>query len=192
MNAFNRFAHRPLLLLAMFLATFLTTLAGASFIQADISEGQYLLKTAYQGEDNCLDGNRFAPESTLGGSAFMSSCIEFAGQLFNIEAAQKPGFFLLKTDFMGDDYCLHGNRVSPNATLRGAAFMAPCYQSTSGQLWWMEPYGDGYVLLKTLHRGQAKCLEGNNFDANATLSGAAFMASCDDPADGQLWKLEQL
>lgn len=169
-----------------------TLLAPMMSQAADISDNRYVLKTAFQGEGKCLEGNRFAPNSTLQGGAFMHDCLPFSGQVFKFEQSERPGLFLLKTDFMGDNYCLEGNRFDPSSTLKGAAFMARCTTPASGQLWWIEPFGHDYVLLKTLFQGKHKCLEGNRFDPSSTLSGAAFMANCDRPASGQLWKIEQL
>ncbi|MFW7381718.1 MAG: hypothetical protein ACOH5I_23115 [Oligoflexus sp.] len=163
----------------------------STYLAADNDDRRYLLKTAFLGEEFCLEGNRFSPDSTLEGAAFMSSCRPFSGQIFKIEKANVPGYFLLKTDFLGDAYCLEGNAFSPDSTLNGAAFMAPCDRPATGQLWRFDRQRRGYVLLKTLFQGDGNCLEGNRFAPTSTLGGAAFMAPCDRPASGQLWKLEK-
>jgi hypothetical protein len=163
----------------------------SSYLAADANDKRYLLKTAFLGEKFCLEGNRFSPNSTLEGASFMNTCQPFSGQIFKIEKANISGYFLLKTEFLGDGFCLEGNAFSPDSTLKGAAFMAPCDQPATGQMWRFERQSGGYVLLKTLFQGDGKCLEGNRFAPDSTLGGAAFMAPCDRPATGQLWKLEK-
>ncbi|SMF82265.1 hypothetical protein [Pseudobacteriovorax antillogorgiicola] len=159
--------------------------------QAQIdTEERYLLKTLFRGDGECLEGNRFASSSTLGGAAFMSECRPFSGQIFRFEESGLDGYYLLKTEFLGDDFCLEGNEFAPSSTLKGAAFMAPCDRPATGQLWRIESHSSGYKLLKTLFQGNDKCLEGNRFASSSTLGGAAFMASCQRPATGQLWRFE--
>ena len=151
--------------------------------------GTYRLQTMFQAPENkCFEGNRFSAESTLGGAAFMDTCQNVTGQLWTIQA-QGDGWYRLKTLFQGDGKCLEGNRYAPEAVLSGAAYMDNC-QNVSGQLWKLEPQGDGWYRLKTQFQGEGKCLEGNRFAPESTLGGAAFMDNCQN-VSGQLWKLVQ-
>jgi outer membrane protein OmpA-like peptidoglycan-associated protein len=95
--------------------------------------GYFRLKTQFQGDNKCLEGNRFAPDATLQGAAFMDDCQNVSGQLWKA-VPEANGYFRLKTQFQGDNKCLEGNRFAPDATLKGAAFMDDC-QNVSGQLW---------------------------------------------------------
>ena len=148
--------------------------------------GTYRLQTMFQAPENkCFEGNRFAPDATLGGAAFMDTCQNVSGQLWRIESAG-GGWYRLKTLFQGDGKCLEGNRFAPDSTLRGAASMDTC-QNVSGQLWRFETAGDGWVRLKTQFQGDGKCLEGNRFAPDSTLGGGAFMDNCQN-VSGQLWK----
>lgn len=66
--------------------------------QAQIDTSQrYLLKTMFRGEGECLEGNRFSPQSTLGGASFMSSCRPFSGQIFRFQESGYAGYFLPKS-----------------------------------------------------------------------------------------------
>lgn len=47
----------------------------------------FRLKTVFQGNDKCLEGNRFDPSSTLGGAAFMDNCQNVSGQLWKFVPA---------------------------------------------------------------------------------------------------------
>ena len=148
--------------------------------------GTYRLQTMFQAPENkCFEGNRYAVESVLGGAAFMDTCQNVTGQLWQIQD-QGDGWYRLKTLFQGEGKCLEGNRFAPDATLRGGAFMDTC-QNVSGQLWKLEPQGDGWYKMKTMFQGDGKCLEGNRFAPDATLGGAAFMDNCQN-VSGQLWK----
>ncbi|CAN0012770.1 unnamed protein product [Chrysoparadoxa australica] len=172
------------ILFAGLLAVIATSLA-----MAQEFTGTYRLQTMFQAPENkCFEGNRFSPESTLGGGAFMDTCQNVTGQLWKIEA-QGGGWFRLKTLFQGDGKCLEGNRFSPDATLGGAAYMDNC-QNVSGQFWALQPQGDGWYRLKTQFQGEGKCLEGNRFSPDSTLGGAAYMDNCQN-VSGQLWKLVQ-
>ena len=95
--------------------------------------GFFRLKTQFQGENKCLEGNRYAPDAVLGGGAFMDDCRNVSGQLWQAVPDQN-GYFRLKTMFQGDNKCLEGNRFAPESVLQGAAFMDDC-QNVSGQLW---------------------------------------------------------
>lgn len=152
--------------------------------------GTYRLQTMFQApEDKCFEGNRLAPESVLGGAAFMDTCQDVSGQIWKIES-QGNGWYRLKTLFQGDGKCLEGNRFDPGSPLRGAAFMDSC-QNVSGQLWQIVPNGDGWVRLKTQFQGAGKCLEGNRFSPDSTLGGGAFMDNCQN-VSGQLWKFTRV
>ncbi len=51
-----------------------------------VGNGYYKLTTMFlEGQNKCLDGNRLAPESMLGGAAFMNDCQDVSGQLWTIK-----------------------------------------------------------------------------------------------------------
>lgn len=154
---------------------------------AQAVDGYFKLQTLFQAPENkCFEGNRFAPESTLQGAAFMDTCQNVSGQYWKAVPAN-GGYFKLKTLFQGEDHCLEGNAFAPSSTLAGAAFMDTC-QNVSGQLWKIVPAHDGYFRLKTLFQGEDHCLEGNRFAPESTLGGAAFMDTCQN-VSGQYWKI---
>jgi len=116
--------------------------------------GYFRLKTEFQGENKCLEGNRFAPDAVLQGAAFMDNCQDVSGQLWKA-VPEGNGYFRLKTRFQGENKCLEGNRFAPDAVLRGAAFMDDC-QNVSGQLWALVggdlvsgvPQGNGQIVVQ--------------------------------------------
>ena len=48
-------------------------------------DGYFRLKTLFQGENKCLEGNRLSSSSMLGGAAFMDDCQNVTGQLWKVE-----------------------------------------------------------------------------------------------------------
>ena len=50
--------------------------------------GFFRLKTQFQGDNKCLEGNRFAPDATLKGAAFMDDCQNVSGQLWKAVGAE--------------------------------------------------------------------------------------------------------
>ncbi|MDY6900426.1 MAG: carbohydrate-binding protein [Cyanobacteriota bacterium] len=152
----------------------------------------YKLTTMFlERENKCLEGNRVARGSTLGGAAFMDKCQNVSGQFWKLVPAGN-GYFRMKTQFLEKkNKCLEGNKLSPRSTLKGAAFMDNC-QNVSGQLWKLVPAGNGYFRLKTMFlEKENKCLEGNRFAPSSTLKGAAFMDNCQN-VSGQLWKFKPI
>ncbi len=152
----------------------------------------YKLTTMFlEGENKCLEGNKFAPNSTLKGAAFMDNCQNVSGQLWKLVPAGN-GYFRMKTQFLEkENKCLEGNKFAPNSTLKGAAFMDNC-QNVSGQLWKLVPARNGYFRLQTMFlEKENKCLEGNKFAPSSTLKGAAFMDNCQN-VSGQLWKFKSI
>jgi hypothetical protein len=114
---------------------------GQLWVVIPAGQGMYRLSTLFQmPEGKCLEGNRFNPNSTLQGAAFMDNCQNVSGQLWRI-VPNGDGWFRLKTLFQGDNKCLEGNRYDPSSTLGGAAFMDNC-QNVSGQLWKFVPAGN--------------------------------------------------
>ena len=125
-----------------------STLGGASFMDTcqsvsgqywkfvDLGNGYYKLQTMFLGADKCLEGNKIGPNATLGGASFMATCGNFSGQMWKIVPdSTAPGYYKLQTMFtQSDNLCFEGNKLDPNSTLQGAAFMDAC-QSVSGQLW---------------------------------------------------------
>ncbi|MDE1462073.1 RICIN domain-containing protein [Spartinivicinus poritis] len=98
--------------------------------------GEYFKLTTQflESENKCLEGNKVAPGSTLGGAAFMDTCQNVTGQLWK-KIPVGNGYFKLTTKFLeNENKCLEGNRHAPESTLGGAAFMDNC-QSVTGQLW---------------------------------------------------------
>jgi len=128
-----------------------STLGGAAFMDdcqnvsgqlwkfEPAGDGYYRMKTMFQEpEGKCFEGNRYAPESTLGGAAFMDDCQNVSGQLWRV-IPDEGSYVRLTTMFQeGEDKCLEGNRYAPGSTLGGAAFMDDC-QNVSGQLWLLTP-----------------------------------------------------
>ncbi len=124
------------------------TLGGAAFMDdcQDVSgqlwkfvpaeNGYYRLQTMFlENEGKCLEGNRLAEDSTLGGAAFMDDCQSVSGQLWRLVESEAAGYYRLQTKFLeNENKCLEGNRLADWATLGGAAFMDDC-QDVSGQLW---------------------------------------------------------
>ena len=172
-----------------------TLVAGAAIacapfvVQAQNLNGWFKLQTMFQApEGKCFEGNRFAPDSTLGGAAFMDNCQNVSGQLWKFEDAGN-GYYRMKTMFQEPEgKCFESNKIGPGATLGGASFMDNC-QNVSGQYWRIIPADNGYVRLTSMFlEGENKCLEGNRFDPASTLGGAAFMDTCQN-VSGQLWKL---
>lgn len=150
--------------------------------------GYYKLQTLFQEPDNkCLEGNKFAPSSTLKGAAFMDTCQNVSGQLWKFVPAG-GNYYRLKTLFQEPyNKCLEGNKLAPSSTLGGAAFMDTC-QNVSGQLWKITPAQNGYYKMQTQFQApDNKCFEGNKFAPTSTLQGAAFMDTCQN-VSGQLWK----
>jgi hypothetical protein len=46
--------------------------------------GYYKLQTKFLGNKTCLEGNRLAEDSTLGGAAFMDDCKSASGQSWKL------------------------------------------------------------------------------------------------------------
>ena len=151
----------------------------------------YYVRLKFMADDTkCLEGNRLSPESVLKGAAFMNDCDRQTGQFWKARPVPgNEGYFWLQTAFLESrDKCLEGNRLSPESVLKGAAFMNDCDRQT-GQFWKLEPAGNGFFRLKTLFRGEGKCLEGNGLSERSVLGGASFMDDCKN-VSGQLWRLE--
>jgi len=107
--------------------------------QAQNLDGWFKLQTMFQApEGKCFEGNRFAPDATLGGAAFMDNCQNVSGQLWKFEDAGN-GYYRMKTMFQEPEgKCFESNKVAAGATLGGASFMDNC-QNVSGQLWQLIP-----------------------------------------------------
>ncbi len=103
------------------------------------NDGYYRLQTMFlEEEDKCFEGNRFAPESVLGGGAFMDDCQDVSGQFWKFVDAG-DGYYRLQTMFLeGENKRLEGNRRAEDAFLGGMAFMDTC-QNVTGQLWKLVP-----------------------------------------------------
>ncbi|MBA4383365.1 MAG: hypothetical protein C0410_01380 [Anaerolinea sp.] len=154
--------------------------------------GYYTLQTMFlEVENKCLEGNRLADDSVLGGAAFMNDCASpTAGQIWKLVPADE-GYYSLQTMFLeAENKCLEGNRLADDSVLGGAAFMNDCASPTTGQLWKVVPADEGYYTLQTMFlEAENKCLEGNRLADDSVLGGAAFMNDCASPTTGQLWKL---
>jgi len=79
--------------------------------------------------DLCLEA---LPGGT--GGATMVACADEAGQKWLFKASGAEYYYRLQNQAGGDEACLEGNRVSPEAFLGGAAFLDRC-SDASGQLW---------------------------------------------------------
>ena len=98
-------------------------------------EGVYVkLKTMFQGDYKCLEGNEAGSE-VHGGNAFMDDCQDASGQIWYSEDSGDGVHFLLKTEFLTDSACLEGNQ-SDSTYQDGAAFMNTCSSPSTGQLWY--------------------------------------------------------
>lgn len=143
-----------------------------------------------EGSDKCLEGNKFAPTSTLKGAAFMDSCQKVTGQMWAF-VVRPDGYFSLQTKFQQpDNKCLEGNKVAESSTLGGAAFMDTC-QNVTGQMWKIVPLKGTrtYFQLKTVFlEKENKCLDGNRYQQVSPLNGAAFMATCQE-VPSQMWRM---
>jgi len=96
------------------------------------------------------------------------------------------GYYRLKTQFRGESECLEGNDPSATTVHNGAAYMTSV-QNSLGQVWKIELQANGYYRLKTVLRGDAECLEGN--EAGSTVrNGSAFMDKVKN-VSGQYWKI---
>lgn len=153
-------------------AILFAALLSVSFAFVPSTNVWYKLKTHFQGDAKCLEGNRVHPSSTLSGAAFMDNCQDVSGQMWKFEpVAGSPGYYRMKTLFQGNNKCFEGNRLSATSTLKGAAFMDDC-QNVSSQLWKIRPFAGSttWLTLTTMFRESAnECLEGNKFSPASTL-----------------------
>ncbi len=109
--------------------------SGQSWKMIPTGGGYFRLTTQFlEKENKCLEGNKFASGSTLGGRAFMDNCQNVSGQLWKMIPTSN-GYFRLTTMFLEkENKCLEGNKFDFRSTLGGGAFMDNC-QNVSGQLW---------------------------------------------------------
>ncbi len=135
---------------------------------SEFTGGWFRLKTQFQGEGKCLEGNG------AGKPAFMDKCQNATGQFWKL-VPQANGYYRLKTQFQGEGKCLEGNGAGK------PAFMDNC-QNATGQFWKLVPHANDYYRLKTQFQGEGKCLEGNG------AGKPVFMDNCQN-ATGQFWKL---
>lgn len=101
--------------------------------------GYYRLQTMFlESENKCLEGNRRAEESVLGGGSFMDDCQGVTGQSFKFVDAGN-GYYRIQTMFLeAENKCWEGNRLANASVLSGGAFMDDC-QDVTGQLWKLVP-----------------------------------------------------
>lgn len=101
--------------------------------------GYYRLQTMFlESENKCLEGNRRADESVLGGGSFMDDCQNVTGQSFKFVDAGN-GYYRIQTMFLeAENKCWEGNRLADASVLSGGAFMDDC-QDVTGQLWKLVP-----------------------------------------------------
>ena len=175
-------------------------LAGAPAAAIDSGTEYFLETLSLADEQKCLNGNVLGENSTLGGAAFMDDCwnahgldgwetIVQPGLIWQITPSGSDGYYQLKTNALGADKCLEGNRHADDAFLMGGAFMDDC-SDASGQLWkFVESEAAGHYRMQTAYlEGENKCFEGNRFADGSVLGGAAFMDNCLNTT-GQLWRL---
>jgi hypothetical protein len=126
-------------------------LGGAAFMDdcADVTgqfwkmipadNGYFHLTTALlESRNKCLEGNRVANDSFLGGAAFMDDCTDLTGQLWKKVPADDNYFYLTTKFLESQSKCLEGNRVANDSFLGGAVFMDDC-TGVTGQLWTLNP-----------------------------------------------------
>jgi len=150
----------------------------------------HLSNLALQSENKCLEGNRVAEDSDLGGAAFMDDCSGATGQLWKFTPSSIPGFYYLKTLFLEkENMCFESGKLSPDYMLGGASHMANC-EDVSGQYWAVVPTDTpGYYYLQSLWlQPENKCLEGNVRSSDSFFGGSAYMNDCSGGAN-QLWGL---
>ncbi len=153
--------------------------------------GYYELQSMY-GEDDqtCLESNQLIDGAELEGAAFMQVCSALGtGQAWKITPSSvEEGYFTLQS-LLGEENgtCLESNRVTNDAFLGGAAFMAEC-EDVTGQMWHIMPSPEeGYYILQSMFAEEdGTCLESNRVTDDAYLGGAAYMAPC-ELVTGQLW-----
>ena len=92
---------------------------GGGSVLPDLADGLYRLKTEFQGENKCLEGNE-AGSPVHGGNAFMDDCKIVTGQLWRFVLGA-DGNYRMKTIFQGDKKCLEGNEAG-SPVHDGAAF----------------------------------------------------------------------
>ncbi len=156
-------------------------------VLADTSS-YFRFQTVAGGDALCLEGNRVAPGSVLGGAAFMDTCTGASGQLWQVITTDRADVYRLQTQFLADvQACLEGNEPVEGAPLAGAAYMASCGPS-DGQGWLLVDAGDGAVRLTTeaLHDVNA-CLTANRAPGDEPTDGAS-MTACRE-GDDQRWLL---
>jgi hypothetical protein len=111
-------------------------------------EGTYRLQTLHlEAQDKCLEGNRLADESTLGGAAFMSDCSNATGQSWKFVEAGDGAYRLQTTFLAADNKCLQGNQLGQASLLRGASFMDDCLD-VGGQVWTLIPVTDSAAAVE--------------------------------------------
>ena len=136
-----------------------------------ISEGEvwYRMKSAFQGDDKCLEGNH-PDELYQGGASFMADCQPNPDQLWRLVEAE--GWFHLETQAQGAGTCLSGNYAEAPYK-QGAAFMAEC-----------EPFTSQIFHVTTLgHYDPALCDPLGTVLGVQGLEGAFCSFECEDQAD---------
>lgn len=106
---------------------------GQQWYAVPAGEGeQFQLKTKFQGDYKCLEGNEPSSEVN-GGNAFMSDCADVTGQLWYEDIREEGS--LLKNVQHGDARCLEGNQKASEVQ-GGGAFMNTCSAPATGQFWY--------------------------------------------------------
>lgn len=160
--------------------------------EPQVPDGYFKLKSMFQEPNNrCLESNRVAPSSMLGGASFMDICQDVSGQLWKAMPASN-GYFRLTSMFLEtENMCLEGSKpFAPDDLLNGAARMDPC-GNFKGQLWRLIPRDNGYFQITNMFlEGENRCLESSTPTASGDpLKGAARMSPCGN-FSGQMWKLQ--
>lgn len=157
----------------------------------DITNGMYSLKTDFQGEYMCLEGND-AASLVHGGNAFMDICVPpSSGQLWQFTQIMGTPYHQMRTQFLGAMKCLDGYALDANnqPLHGGSAYMNDCDVNAPGQKWSISKTQSGHYLLQAPLVSSDLCLEGNAADS-AVQDGSAFLDACQDVA-GQRWVLAQ-
>lgn len=156
----------------------------------DIATGTFTLKTDFQGEYICLEGND--PMSAIhNGNAFMDICLPTTGQSWQFVPIMGTPYHQLQMQLFGSMKCLDGYAVdADNQPLHGgASFMNDCDQNAPGQRWSAVKSTSGHYILRAPDVSPALCLEGNAADS-PVQGGSAFLDKCQD-VTGQRWTFAQ-
>ena len=109
------------------------------FVPDAKSRGWYRLKSSFQGDGKCLEGN--SRGGVKDGRAFMNDCQDVKGQLWRLDLVSSNNgdhLYRLRNMMQGNNASLEGNKPGEGAVYSGNAFMDKT-QDVSGQYWRLIP-----------------------------------------------------